>query len=77
MKNVYTPVYEIDEYSEYIFSHEDFSRTMASTIRYPTNSSESLPVIVVSHGGSFNDTGNTKLQEWGKPLQDTAMLSFM
>jgi len=63
-----SPDYSPIEYDGYVFSHDNIPRTMASVIRYPSDATGALPIVIVSHGGSLNDSGHTLMKEWGEQL---------
>ena len=43
-------------------------RTIALRVRWPEGATGPLPVVVVVHGGGWNDNGQTLLEDWGIAL---------
>ncbi|MFK7984778.1 MAG: alpha/beta hydrolase family protein [Sandaracinaceae bacterium] len=45
-----------------------YGRRFPITVRFPTDAEGPIPVIVASHGGTFNDMGHELLGTWGDTL---------
>lgn len=51
-------------------------RTVKLRVRFPKGAEGPLPVVVVMHGGGFNDQGQTMLADWGLALATSGYLAI-
>ena len=66
---VYQPEdHPIAEVEGYFVEQVTFRRRFPILVRYPTDVAGPLPVVLASHGGTFNDSGHTLLRPWGRTL---------
>ena len=45
-----------------------YDREFLIRVRHPIEVETPLPVVLVSHGGTFNDDGHEELEAWGEVL---------
>lgn len=64
-----TPVtYEVKVFDNYQVHDAKRDRTFPILIRYPVGAPGSLPLIIWSHGGGYNNNGHHANSEWGNAL---------
>lgn len=66
---VYQPAdHPVDSVEGYTVEQARFRRRFPILVRYPTGVTEPLPIVLASHGGSYNEGGHRLLGPWGQTL---------
>lgn len=66
---VYEPVmHPVDAIEGYTVELARFRRRFPILVRYPTDVVEPLPIVIASHGGSYDPNGHRDLAGWGQTL---------
>ena len=66
---IYAPrEYSVSQVDGYTVRAPSYDREFPIRVRHPIEVETPLPVVLVSHGGTFNDDGHEELEAWGEVL---------